>query len=317
MAGYTDTAFRQIAKQFGAAMVVTEMVSARALLEANPKTYQLLSFTELERPIGVQLFGGDPEVMGEASKKVMDQIHPDVLDVNFGCPVGKILKCDAGASVLKEPQRAGKIVKAMIQATQNQVPVTVKTRAGFDKFDNAVFEVLQSVQEAGASALTIHARTRNQMFEGQANWDIIAKLKQQSRIPIIGNGDVQSAQNAYRLFQETHCDGIMIGRGSMGNPWIFKEINEYLEKGVCQFEISKKFQLNVALSHLKSAVQIKGMPMGLMEMRKHLTHYLRGFQGARELRQSILTSMDLHWIIQTLEQFIEKMPDHQFEETLC
>jgi tRNA-dihydrouridine synthase B len=274
----------------------------------SEKTNELMEFTEPERPVGVQLFGGDPAIMGDAAARVAEEIKPDVIDVNFGCPVGKILKCDAGSAILKEPQRAGWIVKAMVEATEGKIPITVKTRAGYDTMDNAVFEVLQAVEEAGASALAIHARTRNQMFEGKANWEVIARLKQKARIPIIGNGDVKSAEDAYRLFKETHCDGIMIGRGSMGAPWIFEEINHYLETGKPMKSPSLKFRLGVALEQLTCSIEVKGPRQGLLEMRKHLTHYLKGFEGAREMRQKLLTTDDTDWVVKTLGEIYESLP---------
>lgn len=309
MAGYTDTAFRRLARRYGAAMVVTEMVSSRALIAGSDKTNDLMEFTEPERPVGVQLFGGDPSIMGEAAAKVAEEVKPDVIDINFGCPVGKILKCDAGASILKEPKRAGWIVEAMVKATEGKVPITVKTRAGYDAMDNAVFEVLEAVQEAGASALAIHARTRNQMFEGKANWEVIARLKGKAKIPIIGNGDVKSAEDAYRLFKETNCDGIMIGRGSMGAPWIFEEINHYLETGKPMPAPSLKFRIGVALEQLKCSIEVKGPRMGLLEMRKHLTHYLKGFEGARDMRQKLLTSDDADWVVKTLDEIHASLPE--------
>lgn len=308
MAGYTDTAFRRLARRHGAAMVVTEMVSSRALLADNEKTDELMEFTEPERPVGVQLFGGDPGIMGEAAAKVAEEVRPDLIDINFGCPVGKILRCDAGAAVLKEPQRAGWIVKAMVEATEGRIPITVKTRAGYDSMDNAVFEVLQAVEEAGASALAVHARTRNQMFEGKANWDVIKRLKEKARIPLIGNGDVRSAEDAYRLFLETGCDGIMIGRGSMGSPWIFEEINHYLETGKPLPPPSLKFRIGVAVEQLKCSLEVKGERLGLLEMRKHLTHYLKGFEGARDLRQKLLTTDDADWVVKALEELHQALP---------
>ncbi len=309
MAGYTDTAFRRLARRHGAALVVTEMVSSRALLEGSGKTGKLMDFTELERPVGVQLFGGDPAIMGEAAKRVAEQVKPDLIDVNFGCPVGKILKSDSGAAVLKEPQRAGWIVSAMVQATGGKVPITVKTRAGYDTVDQSIFEVLDAVEQAGASALTVHARTRNQMFEGRADWSVIARLKEKARIPIIGNGDVRNAEDAYRLFRETRCDGIMIGRGSMGSPWIFEEINHYLETGKPLQAPSLKFRIGMALEQLKCSLEVQGPRLGLLEMRKHLTQYLKGFPGARERRQKLLTSNDADWVVKSLSEFHESLPD--------
>jgi len=310
MAGYTDTAFRRLARRHGAAMVVTEMVSSRALFGSGvEKSHELMEFTEPERPVGVQLFGGDPKIMGDAAKKVMDEVHPDIIDINFGCPVGKILKCDAGASVLKEPQRAGWIVEAMVKATEGKVPITVKTRAGYDAMDNAVFELLEAVENAGASALAIHARTRNQMFEGKANWDVITEIKKKARIPIIGNGDVKSAEDAYNLFKKTNCDGIMIGRGSMGSPWIFEEINHYLETGKPMKSPSLKFRMGVALEQLQVSIEVKGEKMGLLEMRKHLSHYLKGFEGAKDVRQHLLTSNDSAWVVKTLRELRDALPE--------
>jgi nifR3 family TIM-barrel protein len=309
MAGYTDTAFRRLARRYGAAMVITEMVSSRALLAGGDKSDELMEFTEPERPVGVQLFGGDPGIMGEAAVEVIKRVQPDVIDINFGCPVGKILKCDAGAAVLKEPQRAGWIVKAMMDATGGKVPITVKTRAGFDAMDNSVFELLQAVEEAGASALAIHARTRNQMFEGKANWEVIAKLKRVARIPIIGNGDVKCAADAWKLFQETNCDGIMIGRASMGSPWIFEEINHYLETGEPMKPFSLKARFGIALEQLKCSIEVKGQRLGLLEMRKHLTHYFKGFEGARDMRQKLLTSDDTDWVVKTLQDIYDNLAE--------
>lgn len=317
MAGYTDTAFRRLARRYGAAMVVTEMVSSRALIEGSDKSNDLMEFTEPERPVGVQLFGGDPAIMGEAAARVVGEVNPDVIDINFGCPVGKILKCDAGAAILKEPQRAGWIVEAMVKATGGKVPITVKTRAGYDAMDNAVFEVLEAVQSAGASALAVHARTRNQMFEGKANWEVIARLKERAKIPIIGNGDVKSAEDAYRLFRETNCDGIMIGRGSMGAPWIFEEINHYLETGKPLKAPSLKFRLGVALEQLRCSIEVKGERLGLLEMRKHLTHYLKGFEGARDMRQKLLTSDDSDWVLRELEAIYRSLPEDQAALTVA
>ncbi len=309
MAGYTDTAFRRLARRYGASMVVTEMVSSRALLAEREKSFKFMEFTEPERPVGVQLFGGDPDIMGEAAADVAQTAHPDLLDVNFGCPVGKILKCDAGAAVLKEPQRAGRIVKRMIETTEGKVPVTVKTRAGFDTADNSVFELLDSVTQAGAAALAIHARTRKQMYEGKADWDLIRRLKEKSSIPIIGNGDVRTPEDAVRLFLETGCDGILIGRASMGRPWIFEEIHHYLATGKPMAPKTLKFRLGIAVEHLEISLAVKGDRLGLMEMRKHLTHYLKGFVGARELRQKLLTSDDSSWVLDTLRKLRDEMPE--------
>jgi tRNA-dihydrouridine synthase B len=302
MAGYTDLPFRQIARRFGSAMVVTEMISARALLCEKEKSYRLMAFEEQERPVAIQLFGGDPDIMAEAALDVVEHLHPDILDVNFGCPVGKILKSDSGAALLKEPARAGRIVKRMLEATGGRVPVTVKTRAGFTTADNAVFEVLEAVQEAGAVALALHARTREQMYTGKADWDLIRRVKEKARIPIIGNGDVKSATDAARMFMETGCDGILVGRAAMGRPWIFEEIQQFLATGQPSKPKDLKSRLNLAVDQLEASLRIKGTKMGLMEMRKHLTHYIKGFEGARDARQKLLTSDDAPWVLEQLRK---------------
>jgi tRNA-dihydrouridine synthase B len=316
MAGYTDLPFRLLARRFGSAMMVTEMVSARALLAEKEKSYRLMDFHEVERPVAVQLFGGDPDVMAEAAFDVVEHMHPDILDVNFGCPVGKILKSDSGAALLKEPSRAGRIVKKMIEAIGGRVPVTVKTRAGFDAADGALDELLESVQEAGAAALALHARTREQMYSGKADWSLIRRVKQKARIPIIGNGDVRSAEDAARMFVETGCDGILVGRAAMGRPWIFEEIQHFLETGQALPPKDLKFRLALAAEHLESSLACKGPKMGLLEMRKHLTHYIKGFEGARETRQNLLTSEDAPWVLESLRRLCRECGDEPAPRTL-
>lgn len=302
MAGYTDLPFRRIARRFGSAMVVSEMVSARALLADRERSYRLMAFEEDERPVSIQLFGGDPDVMAEAALDVVEKMRPDLLDVNFGCPVGKILKSDSGAALLKEPSRAGRIVKRMREAVGDRVPITVKTRAGFAAGDQAVFEVLSAVEEAGATALALHARTREQMYTGKADWDLIRRVKGKARIPVIGNGDVRSAYDAARMFQETGCDGILIGRATMGRPWIFEEIQAFLATGTLPPPKTISQRLGVAVEQLEASLTLKGEKLGLMEMRKHLTHYVKGFEGAREQRQKLLTSDDAPWVLGELRR---------------
>lgn len=306
MAGYTDLPFRRLARRFGSAMVVTEMISARALLVEKEKSYKLMEFDEEERPVSIQLFGGDPDIMAEAALDVVDHLHPDLLDVNFGCPVGKILKSDSGAALLKEPARAGRIVKCMIEAIGGRVPVTVKTRAGFEAADGAVFELLESVQEAGAVALALHARTREQMYTGKADWSLIRRVKEKARIPIIGNGDVKSAEDAARMFMETGCDGVLVGRGAIGRPWLFEEIQHFLATGQVLPPKDLAFRLRLAADHLKASLALKGPKMGLWEMRKHLTHYIKGFEGARDMRQKLLTSEDASWVMETLTRLADE-----------
>ncbi len=309
MAGYTDMSFRRLARRFGSAMVITEMVSSRALLAERKKSYRLMEFDEAQRPVGVQLFGGDPEIMARAALDVVETVKPDLLDVNFGCPVGKILKSDSGAAVLKEPKRAGWIVKAMIEATGGKVPVTVKTRAGFETADDSVFELLAAVEEAGAAALAVHARTQKQMYTGSADWSLIRRLKEKARIPILGNGDVRSPEDAVRLFLETGCDGILIGRAAIGHPWIFEEIHAYLTTGRPLPPRNLKFRFGLAAEQLETAMRARGPRWGLTETRKHLAHTLKGFVGARELRQRLLPSEDPEWVLASFRRLAAETPE--------
>jgi nifR3 family TIM-barrel protein len=303
MAGYTDRPFRRLARRFGAALVVTEMVSARGLLEDPEKSLKLMEFGEEERPVAVQLFGGDPSVLGEAAALTVKSVKPDLLDVNFGCPVAKVLKGSAGAALLKDPKRAGLIVRAMV-GSSGGVPVMVKTRAGFDDFDGSFHEVLQAVTEAGACAFTLHARTRRQMYQGRARWESIAEAKRASRIPVIGNGDVKTPADAGRMMRETGCDAVMVGRACAGAPWVFAAMNAYLETGKVPHPLPLKERLGTALGHYEDALKTLGSRLGLLEMRKHLTHYIKGFDGARDLRQALLVTADPDRVRRRLIEYI-------------
>lgn len=308
MAGYTDTAFRRLARRYGAAMVVTEMVSSRALIAGSDKTRELMEFTDPERPVGVQLFGGDPAIMGEAAARVEGDIHPDVIDINFGCPVGKILKCDSGAAVLKEPQRAGWIVEAMVKSTGGRVPITVKTRAGFGAQDESV-----RIAPLGGGG--------RGLGPGGPRPDPRPDVRGQGQL---GHHYPAEAEGPHPYHRERGCQ---IGRGrleafpadrlrrhhdrpgSMGSPWIFEEINHYLETGKPMKILSLKYKMGVALEQLKCSIEVKGSRMGLLEMRKHLSHYLKGFVGARDLRQKLLTSDDAEWVIKSLEELHRTLPE--------
>ncbi len=313
MAGYTDRPFRRLARRFGAALVATEMVSARALLADKGKTLKLMDFGEEERPVSVQLFGGEPQIVGEAAAFVVKNVRPDLLDLNFGCPVAKILKSGSGSALLSDPRRAGDIVRCVVDAVAGKVPVTVKTRGGIESFDGAALEILKASEEAGAAAFALHARTRRQMYGGRADWDWIAQVKRVARIPVIGNGDVRNPQDAGRMMRETGCDAVMVGRACVGAPWIFRRMNVYLETGMELPPETLRFRLATALEHFQDAVLQKGPRTGVLEMKPHLTHYVKGFDGARELRQTLLLSNDVKKVIRTLEEalalFQEGEPD--------
>lgn len=306
MAGYTDRPYRRLARRFGAALVATEMVSARGLIEDPKKSLKLMEFGEDERPVVVQLFGADPAVMGEAAGMTVRLVKPDFLDVNFGCPVPKVLRSGSGAAMLKEPKRAGEIVGAMVRAASG-TPVLAKTRAGFDTFDTSPLEMLQAVTEAGAAALALHARTRRQMYQGAARWEAIAELKRVARIPIIGNGDVKTPPDAGRMIRETGCDAVMVGRATYGAPWVFTAMNRYLETGEDPGFPGLAERLRIALEHYRDALACLGPSLGLLEMRKHLTHYVKGFDGARDLRQALLLSADPAKVQERLEEAIARL----------
>jgi nifR3 family TIM-barrel protein len=283
MAGYTDLPFREICREMGAALVYSELISAKGIIYKSENTKKLTETSDLERPVTIQLFGSDPEILAEAAKMI-EHLSFDILDINMGCPVPKVVKNGEGAGLMVDYKRVGKIVKAVSRAINK--PVTVKIRKGINGKDTAL-EVAKAAEENGASAIGVHGRMREQYYEGFADLETTAKVKRAISIPVIHSGDVIDGVSAEKIFKETNCDAIMIGRGSFGNPWIFKEINHYLKTGEKQAPPNTEEKILKCLEHARRLMKYKGEYTAIREMRKHTGNYIKGMKGAASLRAVI------------------------------
>ncbi len=284
MAGVTDLPFRLLCKENGCGYLYTEMVSAKAILYNNKNTEALLNVTEGENPIAVQLFGSDPQIMADMAKRLEERPF-DVIDVNMGCPVPKVVNNGEGSALMKDPVLVGRIVEAMANAINK--PVTVKIRAGFNSQSINAPEIARIVQESGGAAVAVHGRTREQYYSGKADWDVIARVKANVSIPVIGNGDILTGQDAVDMMKQTGCDGVMIGRGARGNPWIFNQINEYLSSGKEMVPPDITEIRDMILRHARMLVEVKGEYTGMREMRKHFAWYTAGMKHASGLRNEV------------------------------
>ncbi|MDA8226617.1 MAG: tRNA dihydrouridine synthase DusB [Desulfitobacterium hafniense] len=285
MAGVTDKAFRETVVSVGGKYVWTEMISDKALTYKNPRTLSMLNLEGEPEPRIVQLFGSEPETMAEAAKLAVER-GADIIDINMGCPTPKIVKNGEGASLLLDLPRAQRIARAVVKAVK--IPVIAKTRLGWDEDNLVVLEMAQRLEESGIQAITIHGRTRAQFYSGRANWDWIGKVKQQLRIPVIGNGDVTSPERALKLIQTSHCDGVMIGRAALGNPWLIASVQKYLDLGTIEIEPSPLQRLTTASEHFDRLLRYKGERIGVNEMRKHAVWYIKGLRGSAQLRDRIM-----------------------------
>jgi len=289
IAGYTDSAMRQLCKKFGADLVFTEMISTNAIVHSNKTTKKLLKYSEKERPIVAQLFGNDPEYFAKAAK-IVEKLGFDGIDINMGCPARKVFKNQSGVGLLKNKKLALEIVKATVEATK--LPVSVKTRPGIDSSEGFL-EFAKELEKAGIKALTIHGRTHSQRFSGPVDWDLIKKIKKELDIVVIGNGGITSAKEAKKRLEETNVDGLMIARGAIGNPWIFQEIKDYLKTGNLPKPKSSEERFKMMLEHAKLAVKFKGEKRGIKEMRKHFVKYVHGLPKAREMREKLVRIKNL------------------------
>ena len=286
MAGVTDLVFRVICKEMDCGMVYSEMVSAKGVQHNNKNTKELLKVDERERPVAMQMFGSDPEIMAEMARKLNEYEDIDILDINMGCPAPKIVKNGEGSALTLNPKLVGEIISAVSKASEK--PVTVKFRKGFDDQHLNALEIGKIAEESGAKAVTIHGRTREQYYAGKADWDIIKALKEEIKtIPVIGNGDIFTPEDAKNMLEYTGCDAVMIGRGSQGNPFIFKRTVEYLENGILLPEPTWEDRLDKAEKHMDMLADYKGEVIGIREMRKHLGWYIKGLPHSAEMRVKI------------------------------
>lgn len=284
MAGVTDHAFRILCREFGASGLVTEMISAKALHFGNRNTLPLLYYTDEEKPIGVQIFGSDPDLMGEMAL-LLEEKGFAFIDVNMGCPVPKVFNNGEGSALMKDPALAADIVRSICRHVR--IPVTVKFRKGIDQDHVNAVAFAKRMEEAGASLIAIHGRTRDQYYSGKADWNIIRRIKENVSIPVIGNGDIFSARDALAMKAETGCDGIMVARGARGNPWIFREIREALKGGPPVERPGAEEVKAMILRHARLLMDMKGQQRGIKEMRKHTAWYTAGMRGAAKLRQAV------------------------------
>lgn len=283
MAGIADLAFRELCVQYGAAYTVSEMVSAKGLTMGDRKSAQLLTLGN-DRPAGVQIFGDDPDIMAQAAVKCL-QFEPDIIDINMGCPAPKVAMNGAGASLMKKPDLVYDIVKAVSQAVD--IPVTVKIRKGWDENSVNAVEIAQLCEKAGAKAVAVHARTRTQMYSGKVDYDIIKEVKKSVGIPVIANGDIVDEQSAVLMLEKTNADALMIGRGALGNPWVFSKINAYLDECRVLPDPTVMQKMTVMLKHIKKIIEYKGEYTGMREARHHAAYYTKGMRSGAKLRAQI------------------------------
>ena len=302
MAGVTDLPFRLICKEQDCGMLYTEMVNAKALCYDDQNTKKMLKIEEEEHPVAIQIFGSDPEYMGGAAK-ILNSYPNEILDINMGCPAPKVVKNGDGSALLKNPELAAKVLKAVVGNSEK--PVTLKIRKGWDDTCINAVEIAKIAEDCGISAIAIHGRTREQYYSGKADWDIIRQVKENVSIPVIGNGDVFEVEDAINMLNQTNCDAIMIGRGAQGNPWIFKRINHYMQTGEILPEPTLEEKINTAKKHLKLAVEEHGEYVAVREMRKHIAWYLKGQRNSARVRDEINKIESYEEVVNKLESYMQ------------
>ena len=304
MAGICNSAYRRIIKEMGCGLIYAEMVSDKAITYGSKKTIDMLYMTDMERPIAQQIFGSDKDSFVTAAKYIYDNMQPDIIDINMGCPVPKVaLRAQAGSALLKDPIKVFDIVSSVVKAVP--VPVTVKIRSGWDQNHINAVEIAKVVEQAGAKAIAVHGRTRSQGYSGKADWNIIKQVKQAVTIPVIGNGDVRSCYDAKKMLDETGCDAVMIGRGVLGNPWLIKECIDYIENGKIPKKVSIDEKYDMILYHIHLLEQQKNEKVANLEMRTHIAYYLKGVPGASELKQKVFQTKNLTELKNLIKEYKE------------
>lgn len=308
MAGISNTAYRQIIKEMGAGLIFAEMVSDKALVYGSEKTFDLLKMSDMERPIAQQIFGSDVDSFVKAAKLVEDKMHPDIIDINMGCPVPKVaIKSQAGSALLKNPDKIKEIVSAVVKAVS--VPVTVKIRSGWDANSVNAVEVAKVIEEAGASAITVHGRTRAQGYSGNADWNIIKQVKEMVSIPVIGNGDVTSAEKAKEMLDFTGCDAVMIGRGVLGNPWLINECVSYLESGIIPLKPSAREKIEMFKRHYQLLVDSTSEKQAILEIRTHALWYIKGMPKSAYIKNEICKTKNSEDLFKILNDYLGDLDD--------